>query len=253
MTPLEASGLSIASYAGTVPAGWRKVGDLTALDAVASGQMLGLGARVWYGYVLVSISDPLQFVFVIRGTASPVEWLEDIEGFLIPGPPQGMVEQGFWSIGESMEFVLPGAKGLPAAAAIAAMLPKGARIDGIGHSLGSPLTCYLMTKLSAVPFTALQRNFTVGGVLFACPRPGDSHYASYVDETVGNLNYIVVNFLRDVVPRVPITLPFLPFTPLPHVMTIRPLDSTAVIPDNIKSYHSINSYQLLLANWSKAA
>lgn len=125
MTPLEASGLSVASYSGTIPNGWRKVGDLTALDAVFSGQLLGVGARVWYGYVLASTVDPLEFVFVIRGTNSLPEWFEDFEGLMIPGPPQGMVEQGFWSIGESMQFVVPGGTGMPAAPAIAAMLPKG--------------------------------------------------------------------------------------------------------------------------------
>ena len=253
MMPLEASGLSVASYSGTIPDGWRKVGDLTALDAIADGQALGLGARVWYGYLLVSISNPLEFACVIRGTANPVEWFEDFESFMIPGPPQGMVEQGFWNIGDSMQFVLPGGKGLPAAAAIAAVIPSGASVDFIGHSLGSALTTYLMTQVAAIPYVAGQRNFSVGGILFASPKPGDGHYASYVDQTVGNLNYIVCNYLRDVVPRTPITLPFLPFAPLPHVMTIRPSDSTAVIPDNIASNHRIGSYQTLLANWQEKA
>lgn len=228
---------------------WKIIGYMTALNALLGTQRIGFGERIYYGFLAQSISHPDQYVAVIRGTEQAIEWLENIEDFLVPGPPIGQVEHGFWSIYESMRFsTLPdGNYGILAAQGIASMLPAGAALTVVGHSLGAALATYLMADLARIPFKTGQREFTVGGELFASPRTGDEHFVRDVDAVVGKLNYTVYNYIRDIVPHVPPSLPFgLGFQDLPGVVWIKPVTAQAVIANNPACNHSAQSYAAML-------
>jgi triacylglycerol lipase len=223
---------------------WKIVGYLTAANALFGAQQVGLGERVYYGFLAQSTQVASEWIAIVRGTEQNVEWLENIEGLLVPGPPIGWVEQGFYSIYSSMRLAT---NNLLAAQGITNRVPAGASLTVIGHSLGSAIATYLMRDVAAIPFTATQRNFSVGGCLFASPRTGDSHFVKNVDDEVGNLNYAVYNSVRDVVPHVPPSLSFgLGFQDLPGVKWLTPAKSQANIQNNPGCNHSAMSYAAML-------
>jgi triacylglycerol lipase len=184
---------------------------------------------------------------VLRGTELPVEWAEDMDALFAAHPLGGLVEHGFWSIYRSMTFqplpLAPQPAVITAARGIIDMLhDSGASVTVIGHSLGAPLAAYLALDLAAALGSG-----NVGALLYACPKPGDGVFGHHFDTTVGHDNYAVFNYLRDVVPRLPLGLPFgLGFQALPNVNIIRPSTGKANIRDNIVCNHSALSYAALL-------
>ncbi len=229
---------------------WSIIGYLTALDALFGAQDLNLGDRVYYGFVAQSLVDSMQYVAVIRGTESPVEWLEDFDAILVRTPPVGSVSHGFWAIYASMRMenmLTPAGNHMLAAQAINERLPEGSSVTVIGHSLGAALGTYLMTDIARIPYAAGQREITVGGMLFASPKPGDEDFARDVDATVGVLNYTVHNYIRDVVVHMPPSLPFgIGFQPLANIDWIKPSQAHVTIDDNIVCNHAALSYAALL-------
>ncbi len=226
---------------------WTIIGYFIGADALLSTQKIGLGERVYYGFLAKSVADPLSFAAVVRGTEAPIEWLEDAECILVPSD-HGMVEQGFSSIYQSLRYYSCDATqtvGYSARQGIEKEIPPNASVTFIGHSLGSAIVTYLMTDVAAD--NTLNTGVNVCGLLFASPKPGDATYSLYVDRTVGHDNYVVYNYIRDVVPRLPISLPFgLGFQALPNVTVLKPSDSHTPIPDNIGSNHAAMNYATLL-------
>ncbi len=236
MNPATAAMLadSAESIDPVIPEEWDLLEYATAKDALFGSQHIGLGERVYFGFLAQSKADPTKFVVVIRGTkpTSVVEWLEDGLAFLTDH-----MQAGFAAIYETMECGIPGQS---AADGISARVPPGSSVIVIGHSLGAPLGAYLLMALRKM-------NVAATGMFFAMPKPGDDLFATMFDIAVGPENYMVWNYVRDVVPRLPLWLPFLPFARLHNRIVIRPSDSTAVIPDNVASNHHASSYAQLFA------
>jgi hypothetical protein len=231
-----------------VGSAWRVIGHLFARDALVIGRALGIGEDVPYGTVAQSTINPLEFVVAIRGTRAPIECLEDLDAMFCYGPPVGQVHRGMWGIYASMWFVpLDGVRStLSVWQAIAGLLPDGSDVCVVGHSLGSAIGTYLMADL-ARPSYKSQRTYTVGGHFFASPKPGDAAFGKDVNAVVGPFNYSVWNFLRDVVPRVPLSLPFGGgFQALSNVKIIKPSDAPVEVADNLACSHHMLTYLALV-------
>lgn len=228
IAPVEAAELCCAAYRMFDPDNmapaldaeiygrWYLLGHVLGKDALFDGQQFGLGEDTWYGFV--ARRRPVgETVVVLRGTKTPVEWLEDLEADLISN-----VELGFWSIYKTLHSTCD--------------LPHA--VTFVGHSLGSALAAYWCLD-------AAKAGHIASGVFLASPKPGDGYFAAEFD-TQG-IDYQVINYLRDIVPRLPLTIPLLvDFQPLHKVRWIRPSESTAMIPDNIRSNHAADSYLDLL-------
>jgi triacylglycerol lipase len=225
---------------------WTLMGHLLARDALFDAQKLQLGSTTYYGFVAVNKNDATNVVAVVRGTEATVEWLENIEGLLIDRPQVGWVEQGFDSIYGSMTYVPfnaapAGPAQASAAAAIGATLPAGATVTVIGHSLGAALASYLMLDLATVP----QRGYRVEGSLFACPRAGSRDFVQRVDDAVDA--YRVYNYMRDLVPHVPPSLPLpINFESFPQTVWIKAADAQAVIKNDFACNHHAYCYAAML-------
>ena len=233
--------------------GWNIVGYLTAANAVLSAQKVGLGERVYFGFLAQSAGAPNDFVAVVRGTEQFIEWAENCEGLLIPHPVAGMVEQGFYSIYGSMRYTkatapAPVVTGGPgddplAAAGIAAALPAGATVTVIGHSLGAAMGTYLMLDCAAKLGAA-----RVGGALFASPNSGNGAFVKHVDAKAPN--YSLYNYWLDIVPRVPLRIPYDPleigFQPLPKAAWITNNNRQARIDNNPLCNHHAYCYAAML-------
>lgn len=225
---------------------WTLMGHLVAKNALFGAQKLQLGSATYYGFVAVNKNDATKVIAVVRGTEVPVEWLENIEGLLIDRPHIGWVEQGFDSIYGSMTYVslnaAPSAPaGASAAAKIAASLLAGATVTVIGHSLGAALASYLMLDLATVP----QRSYRVEGSLFACPRAGGRDFAQRVDDAVDA--YRVYNYMRDLVPHVPPSLPLpINFESFSQTIWIKASDAQAIITNDIACNHHAYCHAAML-------
>jgi hypothetical protein len=222
---------------------WQIVEYITGANALFGTQNLGLGDRCYYGFLARALSEPDKFIAVVRGTECRVEWLEDCGAALIPGP-SGLVHAGFQSIYLSMRI------GDKRAADVIAAYPGIKSLTVIGHSLGSALATYLMADIRA-----RSPAFTVEGALFASPKPGDANFAHWVDSVMGRDNYAVFNFIRDVVPRLPIGGPFgLGFQALPGQIWLTPSMAPEVhIPDGLAGWHSALTYAAILSNSTSGA
>jgi triacylglycerol lipase len=225
---------------------WTLMGHLVAKNALFGAQELQLGSATYYGFVAVNKNDATNLVAVVRGTEAAVEWLENIEGLLIDRPHIGWVEQGFDSIYGSMTYVPFNAApvapaGASAAAAIAQTLPAGATVTVIGHSLGAALASYLMLDLATMP----NRSYRVEGSLFACPRAGSRDFVRRVDDAVDA--YRVYNYMRDLVPHVPPSLPLpINFESFPQTIWIKAADAQAVIKNDFACNHHAYCYAAML-------
>jgi triacylglycerol lipase len=212
-------------------AGWRIVGYITALDALFGLQLLNLGECVFYGFLAQNNADPTNYVAVVRGTELPIEWLSDFR--FLPYPMAGgFVERGFAEIYSSMHFALAGDGGEVAARGIADVIPSGATVTFIGHSLGATLATYLCRDTAI----AADGHFTVQGRFFASPKPGDDRYVTGFDKAVGHENYQTINYQLDIVPHMP---------PLGYVMlpNVRWLTASAGLPTtNLVANHDLHNY-----------
>jgi pimeloyl-ACP methyl ester carboxylesterase len=185
-------------------------------------------------------------VAVIRGTDGFVEWIEDAEflpvGYspqigLPAGLPTMFVEQGFWSLYESMKLIDPAGAPLgDLAPAIATKAGAAGAMTVIGHSLGSALATYLAIDLARGPLG--QR---VSACLFASPRVGDQAFVEFFDQTISN--YRLFNYVLDIVPRVPLGLGY---APLPRRTVIQPATAEASVRIGIECNHHVICYCAML-------
>ena len=228
--------------------GWILLGYIQGDDHLpfTKGPIQPSGHRVCYGYAAHRNGE---LAVVIRGTDGLIEWLEDAEFLpavyaskvdLPPGPPGVKVEQGFWSIFDTMSLTTPaGANlgGLSTAVTTAVQSNPGlTEVTVIGHSLGGPLATYLALELARGPIRS-----GVSGCFFASPHPGNQAFAAYFDVTV--TNYRVFDYILDIVPRVP----FGPdYAPLPKLTMLRPSSAEASIKLDVGCNHHVVCYCAML-------
>jgi triacylglycerol lipase len=155
------------------------------------------GSRVFYGYVAQSATNPKTFVAAIRGTEGIIEWLIDADFVPIPHPryPTARVEQGFWSIYQTMSLAdLSGVTTSQNAAEGIEKLVSDGSIMVVGHSLGSALATYFVEDVA-------ERAPKATACLFASPQTGDRTWTTIFDKNVAD--YSLFNYIIDVVPHVP--------------------------------------------------
>jgi triacylglycerol lipase len=228
--------------------GWRLLGYILGDDHLPfrSGPIQAGGRQVCYGYIAQRNGE---LVVSIRGTDGLIEWLEDAEFLpaiyapkvaLPPGPPGVMVEQGFWSIFDTM--VLTSAAGGDLgrlSVAIVALVnaePAITEVTVMGHSLGGPLASYLTLELARGEIGK-----RVSGCYFASPHPGNTAFATFFDTTVAN--YRVFNYILDIVPRVPFGADY---APLPRRTILQPATAEASIALEVGCNHHVISYCAML-------
>ena len=203
--------------------------------------------RKYYGFLAQHPDKGIAVV--LRGTASFIEWIKDAEfiPFLyapraeLPGPPTGMkVEQGFWSLYNTMELVdADGASHGPLADAIlrhAAVVADGKSIVVVGHSLGAALATYLTLDLKRGSLGG-----RVSACLFASPHTGNAPFVEYFDKTVQT--YRLFNYILDMVPRLPKGTDY---APLPHRTVLYPGTAEASIKVGIACNHHVVCYCAML-------
>jgi hypothetical protein len=235
-----------------VAAGWNVIGFISAVDAVLDTQQLGAGQRCYYGFLACSKDDPTEYIAVIRGTPNTTEWIEDAEFLPVSAPVRmaGWVENGFFSIYESMEYTpVGGTASMPVIDGIAATVGRN-RVTVLGHSLGGALAAYLTLDLA---LATLQFAGTLCAVMFASPHPGDSAFARFFDANVAD--YMVYNYSRDTAPHVPAVIPFLVnYAALPLTFVFQPQDADAVIQNTPGGNHHAICYAAMLdyqaADWT---
>jgi triacylglycerol lipase len=229
-----------------VSANWNVVGFITAVDALADAQAIGLGTRFYYGFLACSKTDSTKYVAVIRGTANPSEWIEDIQFVPEPAPARmgGNVENGFFSIYSTMMYTpVGGTQLLPVVDGIGQAVGTN-QLTVLGHSLGSALATYLAFDLSISD--SLQNFLTA--YMFASPHAGDVTFARNFDAKVGD--YKVYNYVMDVVPKVPF---FFEYSALPKAIVFDPADAQAVIQHTLGGNHHAVCYAAMInyaaADW----
>jgi hypothetical protein len=228
-------------------AGWDVVGHVLGCDSVLPDpSLLGaavpitvqVGVTVFYGYLARNRMHPETYAVAIRGTNGFAEWVIDAD--FVPRAaevwPDVKVEQGFWSIYDSMTLVdLNGDQiGVKAADGVAKVVGGDGTVTICGHSLGSALATYFsydVAKLIGVRATAC---------LFASPRTGDHAWAASYHATVSN--YRLVNYLLDVVPYVPFDAPPIQYSTLLGAAILQPASAQADVRFDIGCNHNLICY-----------
>ncbi|MGQ6504526.1 lipase family protein, partial [Serratia sp. IR-2025] len=210
--------------------GWHVCGYISGNDDVDGHHL----KEACYGYV--ARNEAGEFVAVIRGTTGIMEWIDDAKFPLkTPDAPfEGKVESGFYSIYRSMQYRPTNRmETLPLTAGITGLIGDNP-LTVIGHSLGSALATYLALELSAN--TCRQH---VALRAFASPRPGNQAFTAYAHQTM--LDYLVVNYQHDVVPR----LPLLGYSALPNLRMLNTSPHVAIAGTSTCSHHLISYIALL--------
>jgi triacylglycerol lipase len=237
LTPPAAPGLAAA--------GWTILAYIAGNDSLLrAGQLQLDGQTVYYGFL--AKRAPGELVAVIRGTDGFVEWVEDGEFLPIPYVPKialppgsglALVEQGFWTLYQSMQLISPAGATIGALApAIAGMAGAAGSMTVVGHSLGAALATYLAVDLARGPLGKC-----VSACLFASPRTGNQDFVELFDRAVSD--YRLFNYVLDIVPRVPLGLGYLP---LPRRSVIQPTTAEATIRVSIDCNHHVICYCAML-------
>lgn len=228
-----------------ITAQWKPVRYLTARNFLVVNPQIQ-GPQIYFGFVAKSVVTG-DFVVVIRGTQNGAEWFENFDAVLVSGPENTLVEQGFY--GQYRSLLMTDDEPVLAFHGVADLLlelNRSVTVTVITHSLGSAIGAYFTRDLSSfakdhAPLVKVQ------AMLFACPKPGDAQFAHQFDIDVGHDNYMVYNYIRDVIPRLPIGGPFgLGFQGLANITWLKPSDSATKIPDNVASNHNAMNYAALL-------
>lgn len=148
--------------------------------AQATDDFLGYKSLQYYGIVATSTTE---VVIAIRGTGDKVEWLIDFEFKLTPFQQGlGRVEDGFYSIFQSMQFVDCQGNPFQLAPYLTGVLAQnpGMPVIVAGHSLGGALVSMLAVQLSQA--SGLKNALQV--LTLASPAPGDDAFAAYYNGNV---------------------------------------------------------------------
>ncbi|TQI80524.1 lipase (class 3) [Serratia fonticola] len=225
-------------------AGWNLVGYITGGDKIVKSgdsirrKMLDVSLqnsdRVCYGYLANNSAG--DYVAVIRGTDGAEEWLDDFDFILRQpdAPLQGLVDGGFYGIYQTLQFSHGANTSQPLAVGIAQTVAN-ANVTVLGHSLGAALATYLSAELAALLPTS-----QITTCLFASPKPGNSEFADYFQNTV--LNYQVFNYQRDLVPMAPP----LGYSALPGCTILPPNQTGLIIGSSPACCHHAICYIALL-------
>jgi pimeloyl-ACP methyl ester carboxylesterase len=154
------------------------------------------------------------------------------------GTSGGSVEQGFWGIYESLSLTdIAGMIVGPLAEKFPSIVGASDMVVVAGHSLGAPLATYLTLDLAR---GLLGQRVT--GCYFASPHPGNQAFAALFEQTVRD--YVVYNYILDVVPRVPPTE--IGYCSLPKRLAIQPATAQAEISVGLGCNHHIVCYLAML-------
>ena len=222
-------------------AGWTIVGYLTAQDALIPAKgaprrtlRVDQANRVFFGFVARNKADPTSYIAAVRGTEGIVEWVIDAEFLLIPHPRHAgvQVEQGFWSIYQTLSLADP-ASGVTThqnAAEGVAKLVGADKITVTGHSLGSALATYFTEDL------AERLGPRTSACLFASPRTGDGAWVNTFNTSVKD--YRLFNYILDIVTHVPT----LGYATLPNTTLIQPSTAQAGVRLDVFCNHHVICY-----------
>jgi hypothetical protein len=217
----------------------------------------------FYGIVVHETKSTDSRVIAIRGTETPLEWLDDAFALPVPFrrvPSAGRVAHGFDRIYSSMKVVKRPLPKLPPLAvpetytgSFAEQLdqevtsreiergetapvghPRPERPTAVvGHSLGSALaTLFVMENAS-------KRKFDISTCCtFASPRVGDAEFVHLFNQ-LQITSWRVFN-ARDVVPRLPLKVPIL--ADYEHVNEAVRIDSSPFAKNNLLCWHEMATY-----------
>lgn len=217
----------------------------------------------FYGIVVHEIDNTDSRVIAIRGTETPLEWLDDSFALPVPFrqvPSGGRVARGFERIYSSMKVVKRPLASLAAEAApetyvgsFAEQLDQEVRSREAergqvppsghvrrrrptvvaGHSLGSALaTLFVMENASKAKFDI------TACCTFASPRVGDTEFVHLFNQ-LPITSWRVFN-CKDVVPRVPLKIPIL--ADYEHVNDAVRFDSSTFAKYSLLCWHEMATY-----------
>lgn len=223
----------------------------------------------FYGIVVHEIANPDNRIIAIRGTEGLIEWVDDAASIvMVPFkqvPSAGRVAFGFDNIYSTMKVLpVPHVGAGQAAAEVTepeltgsfgdqleqlALRREGERgvartfAEGrtrrsrptivTGHSLGSALATLFALENS------VKQKFDISLVsTLASPKVGNLEF-KHVFDGLPFTSWRIVN-TRDVVPKVPPTIPFI--LDYEHVDVAYPFDSALFAKKNLGCYHSIDTY-----------
>jgi triacylglycerol lipase len=221
----------------------------------------------FYGIVVHEIANPDNRIIAIRGTEGIVEWLDDASSIvMVPfkqAPSAGRVAFGFDKIYSTMK-VVPVPRPAPATAEFIEPELTGSFGDQLeqlalrretergvvhafaegrnrrdrptivtGHSLGAALTTLFVLEDS------LKHKFDISLVsTLASPKVGNLEFKQIFD-SLPLTSWRIFN-TRDVVPKIPPTIPFV--VDYEHVDAAYSFDSSPFAKKNLGCYHSLDTY-----------
>jgi predicted lipase len=251
-----------------IPPGWELSAWINMSDF-----FLQIKAPKFYGIIVHEIANPDNRIVAIRGTEGIIEWLDDAASIvMVPFkqlPSAGRVAYGFDNIYSTMKVVavplaafnlaadaepeLTGSFGdqleqLAKRHEVARGVRREAAEDGMrgnrptvvtGHSLGSALATLFVIENS------VKNKFDIPLLsTLASPKVGNLEF-KHVFDALPLTSWRVVN-IRDVVPKVPPTIPFI--LDYEHVNTAYSFDSWLFAKKNLGCYHSLDTYLHWLNN-----
>jgi len=244
-----------------IPPGWELSAWINMSDFIFQ-----IRAPKFYGIVVHETANPDNRIIAIRGTEGLIEWLDDAASIvMVPFkqvPSAGRVAFGFDNIYSTMK-VVPVPHAAPGQSVVAeseltgsfgdqleqlALLREAERnvirqfADGTradrptvvtGHSLGSALATLFVLENS------VKHKFDISLIsTLASPKVGNLEFKHVFDNLPLN-SWRIVN-VRDVVPKIPPTLPFI--LDYEHIDVAYNFDSWLFAKKNLGCYHSIDTY-----------
>lgn len=175
------------------PLGYKVLAYVCGIDEAVGDEQTCMGA-------VVNRAD--EYVLVLRGTAGSAEWLEDSEFRLTAYPLAGRVEAGFFGVYQRLSAIVAGQmQRLPLLAVVRAVLPTGACLRVVGHSLGAAAATFAALDLALLISASSRVGARVSATLIASPHVGDAEFAALFDRNVAHYKAYGREF--DLVPHVP--------------------------------------------------
>ena len=245
-----------------IPPGWELSAWINMSDF-----LFQLRSPKFYGIVAHETANPDNRIIAIRGTEGLIEWLDDAASILMVPfkqvPSAGRVAFGFDNIYSTMK-VVPVPHTAPGKAAVAESELTGSFGDQLeqlalrreaergvvrefasgrtrrdrptvvtGHSLGSALATLFVLENS------MKHKFDISLIsTLASPKVGNLEF-KHVFGALPLTSWRIVN-IRDVVPKLPPTIPFI--LDYEHIDVPCPFDSWDFAKKNLGCYHSIDTY-----------
>jgi len=176
------------------PLGYTVQAYVCGIDEAIGDEQTCMGALV----SRPAISSGLEYALVLRGTAGQREWAEDSEFILTAYPLAGRVESGFFDVYHRLSAIVAGeTQRRPLLAAVQAVLPAGACLRVVGHSLGAAVATHAALDLALLMSDASR----ISATLIASPHVGDAEFDALFDRSVARYKSYGREF--DVVPHIP--------------------------------------------------